>query len=88
MVDTNRSRRSVGAQLYIPHLLEIVARRPVYVRLALRFLHHPAWVKDHTGGVPVDTLQYTRADFGQEAVGGLCSIRAQYTTRTRATRTR
>ena len=40
----------VGAQLYIPHLFEIVARRPVYVRLALRFLHHPAWVKGHTGG--------------------------------------
>ena len=28
----------------------IVARRPVYVRLALWFLHHPAWVKGHTGG--------------------------------------
>ena len=27
-----------------------VARRPVYVRLALWFLHHPAWVKGHTGG--------------------------------------
>ena len=40
----------VRAQLYIPHLLEIVARRPVYVRLALWFLHHPAWVKGHTGG--------------------------------------
>ena len=40
----------IGAQLYIPHLLEIVARRPVYVRLALWFLHHPAWVKGHTGG--------------------------------------
>ena len=30
--------------------LIIVARRPVYVRLALWFLHHPAWVKGHTGG--------------------------------------
>ena len=28
----------VGAQLYIPRLLEIVERRPVYVRLALWFL--------------------------------------------------
>ena len=43
-------RPCVGAQLYIPHLLEIVARRPVYVRLALWFLHHPAWMESHTGG--------------------------------------
>ena len=50
VVDTNRSRRWVGAQLYIPHLLEIVAGRPVYVRLALWFLHHPAWMEGHTGG--------------------------------------
>ena len=50
IVDTNRSRRGVGAQLYIPHLLEIVARRPVYARLALWFLHHPAWMESHTGG--------------------------------------
>ena len=50
IVGTNRSRRGVGAQLYIPHLLEIVARRPVYVRLALWFLHHPAWMESHTGG--------------------------------------
>ena len=40
----------VGAQLYIPRLLEIVERRPVYVRLALWFLHHPAWMESHTGG--------------------------------------
>ena len=53
--------------VYNPHLLEIVARRPTYVRLALWFLHHPAWMDSHTG----------RADFGQEAVGGLCSSRAQ-----------
>ena len=50
IVDTKRSRRGVGAQLYIPHLLEIVARRPVYVRLALWFLHHPAWMESHTSG--------------------------------------
>ena len=41
---------AVGAQLYDPCLLEIVARRPVYVRLALWFLHPPAWVEGHTGG--------------------------------------
>ena len=41
---------TTGAQLYNPRLLEIVARRPVYVRLALWFLHHPAWVEGHTGG--------------------------------------
>ena len=46
-------RGDVGAQLCIPHLLEIVARRPVYVRLALWFLHNPAWVKGHTGGSPL-----------------------------------
>ena len=34
-----------------------------------------------------NTFNITRADFGQEVVGGLCSIRAQYTTRTRASRT-
>ena len=28
----------------------IVARRPVYARLALWFLHHPAWMEGHTGG--------------------------------------
>ena len=28
----------------------IVARRPVYVRLALWFLHHTAWMESHTGG--------------------------------------
>ena len=27
-----------------------VARRPTYVRLALWFLHHPAWMESHTGG--------------------------------------
>ena len=42
--------RGVGAQLYILHLFEIVALRPVYVRLALLFLHHPAWMESHTGG--------------------------------------
>ena len=47
---TNRSRRGAGAQLKNPCLLEIVSRRPVCVRLALWFLHHPAWVEDHTGG--------------------------------------
>ncbi len=41
---------SVGAQLYIPRLLEIAARRPVYVRLALWFLQHPAWMESHMGG--------------------------------------
>ena len=33
---------------------KIVARRPTYVRLALWFLHHPAWVEPH-GWVPVYT---------------------------------
>ena len=27
-----------------------VVRRPVYVRLALWFLHHPVWMESHTGG--------------------------------------
>ena len=40
---------AAGAQLYI-HLLEYVARRPTYVRLALWFLHPPALVEGHTGG--------------------------------------
>ena len=35
----------------IIHISSIfVARRPVYVRLALWFLHHPAWMESHTGG--------------------------------------
>ena len=36
---------------------------------------------------PVDTHSTPVLDFGQEAVGCLCSPRAQYTTGTRATRT-
>ena len=35
----------------IIHIFPILeARRPMYVRLALWFLHRPAWVKGHTGG--------------------------------------
>ena len=35
----------------IIHISSIFAeRRPVYVRLALWFLHHPAWMESHTGG--------------------------------------
>ena len=35
----------------IIHISSIfVVRRPVYVRLALWFLHHPAWMESHTGG--------------------------------------
>ena len=35
----------------IIHISSInVARRPTYVRLALWFLHHPAWMESHTGG--------------------------------------
>ena len=58
IADTNRSRRGVGAQLYIPRLLEIVERRPVYVRLALWFLHHPTWMESHTGGSRFTTHSY------------------------------
>ena len=50
IVDTNRSRRGAGVHVYKPRLLEIVARRPTYVGLALWFHHHPAWVEGHTGG--------------------------------------
>ena len=40
----------------IIHISSInVARRPVYVRLALWFLHHPAWIGEPHGWVPVDT---------------------------------
>ena len=61
----------------IIHIFSIfVARRPTYVRLALWFLHHPAWVKGHTGGSRLTP-----------AVGGLCIVRAQCTTGIRATRT-
>ena len=35
----------------IIHISSInVARRPTYVRLALWFLHHSAWMESHTGG--------------------------------------
>ena len=47
---TNRSRKGAGEYVYNPRLLEIVARRPTYVGLALWFLHHPALVEGHTGG--------------------------------------
>ena len=50
IVDTNRSRRGAGAHVYIPRLLENVVRSPTYVKLALWYLHHPAWVEGHTGG--------------------------------------
>ena len=39
-----------GVHVYNPRILEIVARRPTYVGLALWFLHHAAWVEGHTGG--------------------------------------
>ena len=39
------------------------------------------------GWVPVDTHSTPVPSSTGEAVGGLCSVRAQYTTRTRATRT-
>ena len=52
----------------------IVARRPVYVRLALWFLHHPAWVKGHTGGFPVDTHSTPVPRSTGEAVGGLSNF--------------
>ena len=70
---TRTSRGGVQEYTYIIHISSIiVARRPVYVRLSVGPGRHP---------------QYTRADYGQEAVGGLCSPRAQYTTGTRTTRT-
>ena len=70
---------AVGAQFYVPHLLEIVARRPVYVRLALWFLHHPAWMEPH-GWVLVDTHSAPVPSTTGEAVGDLCIVRAQSTT--------
>ena len=87
IVDTNRSRRGVGAQLYIPHLLEIVARRPVFVRLALWFLHHPAWMESHTGGSRLTPHSTPVPSMTGEAVGGLRSSRAQSTTGRCGTRT-
>ena len=42
--------KSAGVHVCNPRLLEIVARRPTYVGLALWFLHHPALVEGHTGG--------------------------------------
>ena len=45
---------SAGVHVCNPRPLEILARRPTYVGLALWFLHHPAWVEGH-GWVPVYT---------------------------------
>ena len=47
---TGRGGVQEYTSIYNPRLLEIVARRPTYVGLALWFLHHPAWVEGHTGG--------------------------------------
>ena len=50
IVNTNRS---------IIHISSIiVARRPVYVKLALWFLHHPAWVEGHTGGTRLTPTEH------------------------------
>ena len=48
---TRAGRGGVQEYTSIIHISSIfVARRPVYVRLALWFLHHPAWMESHTGG--------------------------------------
>ena len=48
---TRTGRGGVQEYTSIIHVSsKIVARRPTYVRLALWFLHHPAWVEGHTGG--------------------------------------
>ena len=65
---------AVGAQLYDPCLLEIVARRPVYVRLALWFLPPSCLGGGPHGWVPVDTHSTPVPSSTGEAVGGLCSI--------------
>ena len=49
-LDHRLSEELVQEYVYNPRLLEIVARRPTYVGLALWLLHHPAWVEGHTGG--------------------------------------
>ena len=50
IVNTNRSRRGAGTHVYNPHLPDISSTSSNVWRLALWFLHHPAWVKGHTGG--------------------------------------
>ena len=68
----------VRGQVYILHLFENAARgRPTYVRACALVLPPPCLGGGPHGWVPVDNPQYTRADFGQEAVGGLSSPRAQ-----------
>ena len=67
----------VGMQEHtsIIHIFPIfVARRPTYVRLALWFLHHPAWVKGHTGGSRLTPTVHPVPSSTGEAVGGLCIV--------------
>ena len=51
----NRSRRGVGAQLYIPHLLEIVARRPSVCKAGALVSPSSCLDGEPHGWVPVDT---------------------------------
>ena len=59
----------------IIHISSIfVVRHPVYVRLALWFLHHPAWMESHTGGSRLTPTVHPVPSTTGEAVGGLCII--------------
>ena len=87
IVDTNRSKRGAGTHVYNPHLLDVRSTSSSVRKAGALVSPSSCLDGEPHGWVPVDTHNTPVPSSTGEAVGGLCSIRAQSSTGTRATRT-
>ena len=77
IVNTNRSRRGAGTHVYNPHLLDNRSTSSSVREAGALVLSPPCLGEGPHGWVPVDTHSTPLPSSSGEAVGGLCSPRAQ-----------
>ena len=77
IVNTNRSRRGAGTHVYNPHLLDNRSTSSSVRKAGALVPSPPCLGEGPHGWVPVDTHSTPVPSSTGEAVGGLCSPRAQ-----------
>ena len=77
IVNTNRSRRGAGTHVYNPHLLDNCSTSSSVRKAGALVSPSSCLDGEPHGWVPVDTHSTPVPSSTGEAVGGLCSIRAQ-----------
>ena len=87
IVNTNRPRSGAGTHVYNPHLFDNLSTSCSVRKAGAQVPSPPCLGEGPHGWVPVDTHSTPVPSSIGQAVGGLCSPRAQWTTETRATRT-